>query len=162
METDGGSRKALVIGISDYDLLPQLEFCRTDGTKVFDLLRTLGYEIPDKYKLIGRVKREDMRAAIIDFFRDKNVRPRDTLLFYFSGHGVLDGYGDHYFAASSLDPSEPDKEGFFLDDITKMIKKSNSQKIVSILDCCFSGAATLGITERPEFTRNATKLSNNS
>jgi hypothetical protein len=122
-----GSKKAIVIGISDYDLLQPLDFCKTDGTEMYDLLRSLGYEIPDRHKLIGRVEREGMRDAIIDFFRNRNVRPRDTLLFYYSGHGVLDAYGDHYFAASALDPFEPDIEGFLFDELTKIINKSVSQ-----------------------------------
>jgi len=143
-EIAGGSKKAIVIGISDYDLLQPLDFCKTDGTKMYDLLRSLGYEILDRHKLIGRVKREGMRDAIIDFFRNRNVRPRDMLLFYYSGHGVLDAYGDHYFAASALDPFDPDIEGFLFDELTKIINKSISQKIVTILDCCYSGAAKLG------------------
>jgi uncharacterized caspase-like protein len=51
---------------------------------------------------------DDLRRAIIEFFRNRNVKLNDTLLFYYSGHGVLDGYGDHYLAPSALDPFEPD------------------------------------------------------
>jgi hypothetical protein len=80
MERDSGSKRAIVIGISDYDILQPLDFCKTDGTKIYDLLRSLGYEILDKHKLIGRVEREGMRNAIIDFFRNRNVKPKDTLL----------------------------------------------------------------------------------
>ena len=68
MEKVGESKKGIVIGISDYDLLQPLDFCKTDGTKMYDLLRSLGYEILDRNKLIGRVEREGMRDAIIDFF----------------------------------------------------------------------------------------------
>jgi hypothetical protein len=63
-----GSKKAIVIGISDYDLLQPLDFCKADGVKMHELLRSIGYEIQENHKLIGRVKREEMREAIIDFF----------------------------------------------------------------------------------------------
>jgi hypothetical protein len=63
MERDSGSKKAIVISISDYDLLQQLDFCKTDGTKMYDLLRSLDYEILDRHKLIGRVEREGMRDS---------------------------------------------------------------------------------------------------
>jgi tetratricopeptide (TPR) repeat protein len=139
-----GSKKAIVIGISDYDLLPPLSFCKIDGVKMYELLRSIGYEIQENHKLIGKVKREEMRDAIIDFFRNRKVKPRDTLLFYYSGHGVLDSFGDHYLAPSALNPFEPDTNGFHFDELTKMMQKSISQRIVSILDCCYSGAAKIG------------------
>ena len=88
-----------------------------------------------------------MRDAIIDFFRNKNIQPRDLLLFYYSGHGILDGYGDHYFATSALDPFEPDKEGLIFDEITRMINKSIAQRIITILDCCYSGASVCSAKE---------------
>jgi tetratricopeptide (TPR) repeat protein len=144
LKRNGGSKKAIIIGISEYDLLQPLNFCKTDGIKMYELLRSLGYEIQENHKLIGKVRREEMRDAIIDFFRNRNVKPRDMLLFYYSGHGILDGYGDHYFAASAINPFEPDTEGFLFDELTRMINKSISQRIVTILDCCYSGAAMLG------------------
>lgn len=85
-----------------------------------------------------------MRNAVIDFFRNGNVKPKDTLLFYYSGHAVLDDFGDHYLAASALNPFEPDKDGFLFDELTRISNKSISQRIVIILDCCNSGAAMIG------------------
>jgi hypothetical protein len=144
MEKDDGSKKALIIAVSHYDLLQPLTFCMNDGNEMFTTLKSLGYEIHDNHKLIGRVKWDDLRCAIIDFFRNRNVNPKDTLLLYYSGHGVLDAYGDHNLAPSELDPFEPDSKGFPFDELTKMIDKSNSQRIVTVLDCCYSGAARIG------------------
>ena len=144
MKGDGEGKKALVIGISEYDLLQPLSFCMNDGNEMLTVLKSLGYEIQESHKLIGRVKWDDLRTAVINFFRNRNVKPRDTLLFYYSGHGVLDAYGDHYLAPSELNPFEPDAKGFLFDELTKMIDKSDSQRIVTILDCCYSGAARIG------------------
>ncbi|SRR5215207_709567 len=58
--------------------------------------------------------------------------------------GLTVAYGDNYLAPSELDPFEPDAKGFFFDELTKMIDKSDSQRIVTILDCCYSGAARIG------------------
>jgi hypothetical protein len=41
-------RKALVVGISDYTNLQQLDFCKNDGTEVYDVLSSLGYDISQK------------------------------------------------------------------------------------------------------------------
>jgi hypothetical protein len=50
-------RKGLIISVSYYDDkdLQQLEFCRNDGEKMYEVLKSLGYEIPENFKLIGRV-----------------------------------------------------------------------------------------------------------
>jgi hypothetical protein len=49
-------RKALIIGISDYSNLQQLDFCKNDGTEIYDVLSSLGYEISDNNKLVGEPK----------------------------------------------------------------------------------------------------------
>jgi hypothetical protein len=138
-----GIKKGLIISVSDYDVLQPLEFCKNDGNEMYEILKSLDYEIQADHKLIGRVKWIDMRSAIVDFFRNSNVKPSDTLLFYYSGHGVLEN-GDHYLAPSETDPFSPDKNGFLFEEFTRLMNKSYSRKIVSILDCCYSGAARVG------------------
>jgi uncharacterized protein YjbI with pentapeptide repeats len=138
-----GRKKALIISISDYSKLRPLDFCKNDGEEMYDLLKSLGYEIADTNRLIGEVKWETMREAILKFFGDRSIKAKDTLLFYFSGHGVPDGYGDNYLATSEIDPNEPDFRGFSFDEITKMMYKSVSTKIITMLDCCYSGAARI-------------------
>ena len=61
-------RKALIIGISDYTNLQKLDFCKNDGTEIYEVLSSLGYEIPDKNKLVGEAKGEKVKDAIYDFF----------------------------------------------------------------------------------------------
>jgi hypothetical protein len=143
--TDGSSiRKALVISVSDYaTALQRLDFCKNDGKDTYELLKSLGYKITDKHKLIGHVSYESMREAIIDFFTDVNIRAEDTLLFYYSGHGIPDVDGDIYLASSEIDPDAPFIKGFSFNELTKMIQRSVSIRIVTVLDCCYSGAAKL-------------------
>src|SRR6476660_5176104 len=88
-----GKKKALIISISNYNdkRLPPLEFCKNDGEEMYELLNSLGYEISEDCKQIGSVNYDSMRDAIIEFFRDRKTKPKDTLIFYFSGHGVPDG-----------------------------------------------------------------------
>lgn len=72
----------------------------------------------------------EVRSAIADFFRNINVTPSDTLVFYYSGHGVLDN-GDHYLAPSETNPFSPDNNRFHFEEITRLINKSHSRKIVA-------------------------------
>jgi len=130
-------KKALVIGVSEYDNddIQKLEFCRNDGEKV--------RETSEDYKLIGRVEFDKMRDTIYDFFDNTNTKADDTLLFYYSGHGVPDTDGDVYLATSEIDPDSPYRRGFSFNELTKMMNNSSSTKVVAILDCCYSGAAKI-------------------
>jgi tetratricopeptide (TPR) repeat protein len=110
---------------------------------MYELLKECKFEIPDNRKLIGRVTWDQMHDAIIDFFRDQNIKSKDTLLMYFSGHGIPDGRGDHYLATSEIDPYLPEKRGFRFDDLNGYMDKSISKRIVLLLDCCYSGAASI-------------------
>ena len=107
---------------------------------MYELLKSLGYEIIYDNKLIGTVKWGEMREAIIKFFAH-DVKSQDMLLFYFSGHGIPDAYGDNFLATSEIDPYIPFDKGFSFDEFTKMMQRSISTKIIAILDCCYSGAA---------------------
>src|SRR5690348_15037155 len=138
-----GKRKGLIVSISDYACLQKLDFCKNDGQEMYELLNSLGYEISDNHKLIGEVNGEKIKDTIYDFFDDDNNSPDDTLLFYYSGHGVPDTDGDTYIAPSDLDPDKPHRRGFSFDSLTKMTQKSISTRVVTILDCCYSGAAKI-------------------
>ncbi|HSA73750.1 MAG TPA: caspase family protein, partial [Nitrososphaeraceae archaeon] len=129
-------KKALVICVSDYTYLPSLDFCKNDRKGVCKILQEIGFEIPENNKLIGNVKYEKMRRAILDFFSDETIKPRDILLFYFSGHGLPEDSGQSYLASSETDPKKPYYYGYSFDDLPNDLERSNSSKVVIILDCC--------------------------
>jgi caspase domain-containing protein/tetratricopeptide repeat protein len=136
-------KKALVICVSDYAYLPSLDFCKNDGKGVCEILQEIGFDIPDSNKLIGTVEYEKMRKAILDFFSDENIKPKDILLFYFSGHGLPESSGQSYLASSQIDPNKPFYYGYSFDELPKDLERCNSGKVVIILDCCYSGKADL-------------------
>jgi len=139
-----GKRKALIISVSSYNHLQPLEFCKKDGEEMYLLLKNLGYEISTKDKIIGEVNREELRDTIINFFTNISVKSKDTLLFYYSGHGIPDDEGDDtYIATSDTDPNRPFINGYSFDELTRMMNRSISKRIVTILDCCCSGAAAI-------------------
>jgi tetratricopeptide (TPR) repeat protein len=138
-----GKKRALIIGVSDYDKLQPLTFCRNDASSMFRLLLSLGYEIEDNTNLSGYVRWQDMRDIIIEYFNNSKVRRDDTVIFYFSGHGVPDANGGVYLGTSEIDPDLPSKRGLSFDELTKIMQGSNSSQIVAILDCCYSGSAKI-------------------
>jgi hypothetical protein len=94
-----------------------LSFCKNDGQEIFNTLVALEYEISNNYALLGYVKWERMRDVIYDFFSEE-TKPQDTLLLYYSGHGVPDIDGDVYLATSEIQPSRPSKRGFNFNELT--------------------------------------------
>jgi tetratricopeptide (TPR) repeat protein len=134
-------KKALIIGISEYDnsRLPNLHFCKGDACKIYQLLRSreCGYEIPENRKLIGSIKYVDVRDSLDDFFNPKNSGPGDTLIFYFSGHGLIDDWSNHYISTSETDPDNPRKRSIPLQELANMMDPLMFVKIVIILDCCY-------------------------
>jgi hypothetical protein len=110
-----------------------------------ELLKSLGYEILDGHNLIGYVKHHILREAIYDFFDNKKTKADDTLVFYYSGHGIPTTERDLCLAPSEIDPAEdPHRRGFSSHELTRLMQKSVSLRVVTFLDCCFSGVATLG------------------
>jgi hypothetical protein len=52
------------------------------GDKIFDVLTSYGYLIPEDRKLIREIKANQMKNAIYDFFTDSSIKSEDLLLFY--------------------------------------------------------------------------------
>jgi tetratricopeptide (TPR) repeat protein len=141
--SNDGRKKALVIAVSNYDSfagLKSLEFCKNDGQEMYDILNKNGYDIPDSRKLIGRIDSQTLKNTIYDFFTDDGNKPDDTLVFYYSGHGVPDKFGTTYLAPSDMDSTRPFITGFSFDDLTNSMLDCNSLRVVTILDSCFSGS----------------------
>jgi uncharacterized caspase-like protein len=84
-----------------------------------------------------------MRDSIYDFFRAEDINHNDTLLFYYSGHGVPDDDQDVFLATSDIDPNIPSRRGFNFNELTKIMGDSRSTSVVAILDCCYSGSAKI-------------------
>ena len=77
---------------------------------VYQALLKQDYEIPEEFRLIGKVEGSKIRQTIIDFFAEAGAR--DTLVFYFSGHGMPDGHGDYFLACSDIDRKRPQRAGY--------------------------------------------------
>jgi tetratricopeptide (TPR) repeat protein len=132
-------KKALVIGVSKYDHIPPLDLCKNDAEEMYNVLQSQDYEIGEQQKLVGYVTFNNLRDTIYDFFKDKSLSPKDTLFFYFSGHG-LPGENENYLASSEIEEERPDRRGLEFNTLTSWIENSNSKRIIAILDCCFSGS----------------------
>jgi uncharacterized protein YjbI with pentapeptide repeats len=140
-ENNSGKKSALIVSISDYDkpTLPKLGFSKNDGDEMGHFLKSQGYEINNA--LIGRANYEVVKGAIMDFFTNDKIIPEDLLLFYFSGHGIIENKDNHYLATSETDPTKPWDKSYPISELTNMANRSITKNKVLILDCCYSGGA---------------------
>lgn len=132
------------MSISEYDQFRNLQFCVNDGLGVFNILSKHNYEFQKDKDLIGKVCGVDMRDNIVNFFTDPSISQDDLLLFYFSGHGYYHHKTkENFLTSSDFDKSKPQYRGVSFEFLTNLIKNCVSDKVVIILDCCYSGALDL-------------------
>jgi hypothetical protein len=138
------SRLALLIGNSNFPIDSDLQDLRCPENDVDGMAGILkdqkyGYfdeSIQLKNRNTADVKREMGRV----FGRAKK---EDLVLVYYSGHGKQDLEGQLYLAtADTLAGSSMDLMSTALpvSDIRNFIKHSSTNKVILILDCCYSGA----------------------
>ena len=133
---------ALIIGIDTYTntSLENLPSCKKDAEDMSEVLSEQGYTKFGSKPMIGSELYEEfgwyrIHKAIVDLF-DK-AEAGQTLLFYFSRHGLSRGQ-DIFLATPQVDPPNPMLQGFSLANLTSLTNSSKSMKIVSIIDRCYS------------------------
>ncbi|MFF5218787.1 caspase domain-containing protein [Micromonospora sp. NPDC000442] len=79
----------------------------------------------------------------------------DTLVLYYSGHGVLGQRGDLFLAVGDTnpDPRRVRYSGVPLDWFRSALAESPAQNRVLILDCCFSGRAAEAMSDTASMVR---------
>ena len=138
-------RKALVVGISEYDHLRALPACLKDAASMAQVLAnnkdegdgpgTLNYDVtvwPGRTTEGARITRGELRGAMEKLFASD-----DEVLFHFSGHGYLAASGGFI---CTTDASRNDY-GIRMGEIGAMAAASPARNILVILDCCHAGAA---------------------
>jgi TonB family protein len=138
------ARFALIIGNKEYDD-PVLRGLRAPEYDVNDLATLLedtqigGFQVA---RLLDRSFAE-VRSAVSDFLTDR--QPDDTLLIYFSGHGIKSRSGTVYLAVRDTRQKSPAALGIDAHFLRTEMQQCYCQRQILILDCCYSGAfAKLG------------------
>jgi hypothetical protein len=143
-------REALLVGVSE-GINPLSEPIR-DIEAIQTVLQDTSIGDFDKATVLPNPTESQLRGKIYEFFN--NREPDDTLLFYFSGHGLRDKLFKFYLATSN---TEKDADGFLkpytalsASYLQEQITNSRSEKQVIILDCCFSEAFVQGLKIKGE------------
>ncbi|MEO0685358.1 MAG: caspase family protein, partial [Cyanobacteria bacterium J06649_11] len=141
---------ALLIGVSEYEYdLNPLPGALKDVDAMQRVLQhpDMGDFLPENIKVLKNPQIPNMTLGIENLF--SSSQKNDLVLLYFSGHGIKDDSGNLYLANSQTCKH---KNGKLITSTTvaasfihSIMNKSPSQRLVIILDCCFSGAFARGM-----------------
>lgn len=134
-------RKALIVGIDYYEHIGDLRGAVNDAYNVKSVLQrnadgTVNFATPMLLAGSGpgsTVSRTQLRESVEGLFSDD----AEIALFYFAGHGYIDGTGGFLCASDST----AGHDGLALSDVMAMANQSNARNKVIILDSCHGGVA---------------------
>ncbi len=131
-------RKALCVGIDNYETINDLHGCVNDANGVKAVLdrngdSTLNFQtrLMCSTSENSYIRRGDLKDAIEELFRSES----EIAILYYAGHGSYDENGG-YLCTSEVSRSD---DGLSLDDIMGIVSRSKAQNKVIILDSCHSG-----------------------
>ncbi len=132
---------AVVIGVEKYASLPAAEYADHDAAAVLNHLIALGFAPRHIKVLRGQNATRAKMAAYIEDWLPKNVTPKSTVFFYYSGHGSPDSKTSQgYLVPSDGDPEYLDRTGYSLNELYKRLGALPAKRVLVALDSCFSGA----------------------
>jgi uncharacterized caspase-like protein len=139
-----GRKLALVIGNSTYEDrgLARLAAPAADVQAFAEILRDPKIGEFDEVVPLVNEGFAVVRRMIARFFDKK--RRDDLLLLYFSGHGVRDEHGQLYMAVKDTERSLLAGTAIEASFISACMDRSQSKRLVLVLDCCHSGAFAQG------------------
>jgi hypothetical protein len=154
-----GRRWAVLVGVNQYDdwqNYGNLEVCVKDVEAIQQALIAGGYE-PERIRLLTDDSAEKpSRVNILTTLRAvaNATEPEDSLLFYYSGHGDIDGNASYLIAKEGHAVALEDT-AVSLTRIKEIMMEASARAKAVILDACHSGAK-VGKGARPmsaEFIR---------
>ncbi|MCA6622883.1 MAG: caspase family protein [Pseudanabaena sp. M165S2SP1A06QC] len=131
------SRYALVVGVGKYESgLPSLPEARSDAQAMQQVLQQRGF---DKVQLLVDPPSQDLEKSLTELL--VNRQENDTLLFYFSGHGMQDDSGELYLTTRTTKRDYIKQTSISSRKLSHIMNANQGNQIL-ILDCCYSGTVT--------------------
>jgi hypothetical protein len=131
------ARRALIIGINDYDNYNDLTGCILDANAMENILARNDDGSPNyDCRLLTTAKERVTRERLREVWEQLFDNFSEDILFYFSGHGTPTRTGG-YIVTQDATEKEP---GLPMDELLSLANDSKAREVLLILDCCFSGA----------------------
>lgn len=147
-----GRYYALIVGINAYRYIDKLNTAINDSKSLATILeQKYGFEITT---VLDQAATRERILNELNNLRSK-LKPNDSLLIYYAGHGYHDKVAD----ASYWLPVDAmlDNDTYWLDSksITDQLKRIPSRHVLIIADSCYSGTITRGVD--PAFKTSDTR-----
>jgi len=140
-----GENWALVVGVDQYDSseLAPLRYARADARSVaYALINACGYK-SDRVVLISGGGSDQERPTSTNILRwlqgfEKSVKSNDSFVFFFSGHGIMDGEEGMLLCQDSSigSPSLLRKSSLGVSEIRDELKRMKVGRILQVFDAC--------------------------
>ncbi|WNB87312.1 caspase family protein [Cellulomonas sp. ATA003] len=137
--SDGGDRVALIVATGRYDD-PKLQQLRAPAADAERLATVLAH--PDVAGMtVQKVLDQPAHAIRRELHRFLSERRRtDLVVLYFSCHGLKDLDGSLHFAGTDTELGLLASTGVSAAFVNDLVDSCRSNRVVILLDCCYSGA----------------------
>jgi len=133
-------RKALIVGINNYDTAPQLTGCENDANAIKEVLG-LHEDGRRNFTMIQPTQDVATKAGLLSEIKNvfEGNTETDVALFYFSGHGGFDAKNGGFIVTTDFRGLQHD-DAIYMKDILDIANVSKCRNKVIIFDCCHAGA----------------------
>lgn len=136
--TQKGQKYAVLIGVNGYTVAPPLKRSVKDAHDLGKLLESIGFKVllvTDKAER-KPATHQDLRSALLTF--TPLTRPGDTILFYFSGHGM--GYRKggqlHDYVYPMIGTSRQPETLLPLREVCQILSNCKASHRIVMVDAC--------------------------
>lgn len=133
------SRRALLVGINNYENVTTLNSCVSDTEAMCEVLsRHANGDINFECRALTAPGNERItKTVLLAHWRELFQDFRGDVLFYFSGHGTQNATGGYLVTQDGT----VDDPGLAMETLVNMANDSRANTVLIVLDCCSSGSA---------------------
>jgi len=139
---------ALVVGINDYNNVPNLNYAVEDALAIKNMLIN-EYRFPRKnvrYLIDKEATQSNIKKELSNLM--KNAGDNDRVIFYFAGHGETAALGLEEGDIGFLLPYDGDVEDLYfsaidMEELKRISKFSKAKHMLFLVDACYGGLAAV-------------------
>ncbi|MBR5160744.1 MAG: caspase family protein, partial [Thermoguttaceae bacterium] len=133
------NKQALLIGINQYQVLPELKYARQDAKAIADSLQR-NYSFSDNEVMLLTDDRPGLfkptnRYIIQEHLEKLANQELDLFIFGFWGHGVFCNE-KRYLCPLDVMANRAEQQGLSFDELQELLSRIKAKNTCLILDCC--------------------------